>query len=467
MMQGAAVFALRNVSRTVRSDSPTHLLRNSGPRTEMKFASASVATAFARSVLPVPGGPYNMMPRGGRASKWANSLFIFNGHSIDSRISCFASSRPPMSSQWTFGLSMRTSRSVEGSIARYADLDLPVEATGSTQRGVEGVRAIRRTDHDDLAASLESVHEREQLGDDPTFHLAGDLLPFRSDAVQFVDEDDARRVLLGLFEDVPQVLFALAVELRHDLRSRDGMEVRVRLGGDRLREERLARPRRSVKEDALRGLDAESFEQLRVAQREFDHLPHLADLLAEPADVLVVDLGDLRRFFLRRLLRDFDFRPWLDQDGVRAGRERRDDEVELAPHHADAQHIAARNRPPLEDLGHVLLAAHNPNRFRRGEGDLLGGTSERLPEAHLVVDAHAGVPSLHAVHADHPAVRVLGIPATDARRRGLGAQDQDDVPFLELEDLHDLGVDPDDPSTCVRGFRLRDAQKFLTTGRHG
>ena len=120
MMQGAAVFALRNVSRTVRSDSPTHLLRNSGPRTEMKFASASVATAFARRVLPVPGGPYSMMPRGGRASKWANSLFIFNGHSIDSRISCFASSRPPMSSQWTFGLSMRTSRSVEGSISRYA-----------------------------------------------------------------------------------------------------------------------------------------------------------------------------------------------------------------------------------------------------------------------------------------------------------------------------------------------------------
>ena len=57
MMQGAAVLALRNVSRTVRSDSPTHLLRNSGPRTEMKFASASVATAFARRVLPVPGGP--------------------------------------------------------------------------------------------------------------------------------------------------------------------------------------------------------------------------------------------------------------------------------------------------------------------------------------------------------------------------------------------------------------------------
>ena len=350
---------------------------------------------------------------------------------------------------------------------RDANLDLPVEATGPTQRGVEGVRAIRRTDYDDLAASLESVHECEQLSDHPTFHLAGDLVPFRGDAVQFVDEDDARRVLFGLFEDVPQVLFALAVELRHDLRSRDGMEVRIRLGGDRLREERLAGPRRSVEEDALRGLDAESFEELRVTQREFDHLPHLADLLAEPADVLVVDLGDLRRFFLRRLLCDLDFRPLLDQDGVRARRERGDDEVELAAHDADAQHVAARDRPTLEDLGHVLLAAHDSDRFRGSEGDLLGRAGERLPEAHLVVDAHAGVPSLHAIHADHAAVRVLGIPATDARRGGLGAQDQDDVPFLELQDLHDLGVDSDDPTTRVRGLCLRDAQKFLATGRHG
>ena len=84
----------------------------------MKFASASVATAFASSVLPVPGGPYNMMPRGGRASKWANNLFILRGHSIDSRNSCFASSRPPMSSHRTFGFSMSTSRIVDGSSSR-------------------------------------------------------------------------------------------------------------------------------------------------------------------------------------------------------------------------------------------------------------------------------------------------------------------------------------------------------------
>ena len=54
---GAACLALRKVSRTAFSDSPTHLLRNSGPLMLMKLAWLSVATALASMVLPVPGGP--------------------------------------------------------------------------------------------------------------------------------------------------------------------------------------------------------------------------------------------------------------------------------------------------------------------------------------------------------------------------------------------------------------------------
>ena len=37
--------------------SPTHLLRTSGPLTEIKFALLSLATALASSVFPTPGGP--------------------------------------------------------------------------------------------------------------------------------------------------------------------------------------------------------------------------------------------------------------------------------------------------------------------------------------------------------------------------------------------------------------------------
>ena len=54
---GAVCFAFLNTSLTPCSDSPTHLDSSSGPLTEMKLASLSLATAFASNVFPVPGTP--------------------------------------------------------------------------------------------------------------------------------------------------------------------------------------------------------------------------------------------------------------------------------------------------------------------------------------------------------------------------------------------------------------------------
>lgn len=39
-----------------------YMFKSSGPLTEKKLSEHEVATAFARSVLPVPGGPYNRIP---------------------------------------------------------------------------------------------------------------------------------------------------------------------------------------------------------------------------------------------------------------------------------------------------------------------------------------------------------------------------------------------------------------------
>jgi len=55
--QGLQSLAFLNTSLTAFSLSPTYLLINSGPLTEMKFDSHSWATALASSVLPQPGGP--------------------------------------------------------------------------------------------------------------------------------------------------------------------------------------------------------------------------------------------------------------------------------------------------------------------------------------------------------------------------------------------------------------------------
>jgi len=62
MTHGLASRARWNTRRTLASDSPMYMLSSSGPLTEKKLSEHDVATALARSVLPVPGGPYRRIP---------------------------------------------------------------------------------------------------------------------------------------------------------------------------------------------------------------------------------------------------------------------------------------------------------------------------------------------------------------------------------------------------------------------
>src|SRR5438309_1697907 len=49
-----------------------------------------------------------------------------------------------------------------------------------------------------------------------------------------------------------------------------------------------------MKQDSLGGLDTQSFKQLRMSQRELNHLPDLLDHRSQTAYVLVADLGIAR-----------------------------------------------------------------------------------------------------------------------------------------------------------------------------
>eukprot|EP01137_Pigoraptor_chileana_P019131 Opistho-2@79723 len=62
---GRECRAAANVSRSIRSDSPTSDRRRSGIARAKKDAPLSHATTRARSVFPVPGGPYSSTPFGG------------------------------------------------------------------------------------------------------------------------------------------------------------------------------------------------------------------------------------------------------------------------------------------------------------------------------------------------------------------------------------------------------------------
>lgn len=133
MTQGEDDRARANTCLTALSLSPTYfliekcqsrntfekkkelaLLSNSGPLTEIKFARLSFATAFAKSVLPQPGGPQSKTPLGASIPTTLNS----SGCRIGCTMAMCSSSRvwlsAPISDQVTSGMVAKPSRLAEG-----------------------------------------------------------------------------------------------------------------------------------------------------------------------------------------------------------------------------------------------------------------------------------------------------------------------------------------------------------------
>ena len=103
-IQGAFFFAWSNKSLTREAPTPTNISTKSEPEIEKNGTFASPATAFARSVLPVPGGPTRSTPLGILAPKSRNFLESLRNSTI-SLSSAFSSSRPATLSNVTLFLS--------------------------------------------------------------------------------------------------------------------------------------------------------------------------------------------------------------------------------------------------------------------------------------------------------------------------------------------------------------------------
>ena len=181
-------------------------------------------------------------------------------------------------------------RLATGEIGRRDD-DLPVEAAGTKQRGVEILETVRGAHHDHLGRLVEAVELDEQLVQglvvlavEPAACTGG------ADRVELVDEDDRGRVLASLCEELANAGGAEAGEHLDE----GGGALRVELGAgllrDRLCEQRLARAGRPVEEDALRDAGAELLEALGVAE-EVDDLAQLGLRLVDARDVLPRDGG--------------------------------------------------------------------------------------------------------------------------------------------------------------------------------
>ena len=106
-----------------------------------------------------------------------------------------------------------------------------------------------------------------------------------ADRVDFVDEDDAWRVLLGLLEHVAHAACADADEHFDEVRTRDREERHIGFAGDRTRDQRLAGARRADQQHAAWNTSAEALELARVAQKLDDLLQILLGFI-DTRDVL-------------------------------------------------------------------------------------------------------------------------------------------------------------------------------------
>ena len=84
MIQGDFSLACLKRSRTLEAPTPTNISTKSEPESEKKGTCASPATAFASSVLPVPGGPESITPFGMRPPRSVYFFGFFKKSTISS-----------------------------------------------------------------------------------------------------------------------------------------------------------------------------------------------------------------------------------------------------------------------------------------------------------------------------------------------------------------------------------------------
>ena len=98
-------------------------------------------------------------------------------------------------------------------------------------------------------------------------------------------------MLAGHHEELPHHPAPLTDILLHELRPGHTDEFAVGMVRHRSRQQRLPRPRRPIKQDTLRLRNAQTLEEFRVFEAEFDHFFDLLDLLVEAADHVVRGVG--------------------------------------------------------------------------------------------------------------------------------------------------------------------------------
>ena len=171
-----------------------------------------------------------------------------------------------------------------------------IETARAQQRRIEHVGPVGGGDQDHAFVRFEAVHLDEQLIQRLlalVVSAAEARAAMAADRVDFIDEDDAGRVLLALLEQIAHAARAHADEHLDEVRTGDREERHVGFARNRARQKRLARARRPDQQHAFRNAPAELLEFRRLAQK-FDDLLQLFLGFFHAGDILERDFALLR-----------------------------------------------------------------------------------------------------------------------------------------------------------------------------
>src|SRR4029079_13466712 len=176
-----------------------------------------------------------------------------------------------------------------------------VESTRASQRGIKCIGPVRSTYYYDFPPRLKTVHHRQQLGDNPLFHIARDFLPFRRYRIYFINEYYAWRIFLCLFKRLPEPLFTFAIKLTHYFGTSYRIKIGIRFVGDCFSEKSLACARRPVQQNTSRCLYSYPVKYFRMPHGKLYHLTDLLNFISEATYVFVVNSGNslCSRFWIR------------------------------------------------------------------------------------------------------------------------------------------------------------------------
>ena len=166
--------------------------------------------------------------------------------------------------------------------------NLTVEATGTQQCRIKDVRAVGGGDDDDAFISFKTVHFDQQLVQ-RLFALVILIAKAGTTAaahrVDFIDEDDARRVFLCLLKHVAYAACTNTYKHFDKIRTGDREEWHASLASNCACEQSLAGPRRTNKQSALGDFTTKAAELLRVFQK-FDDFLKLFTSLVNAGDII-------------------------------------------------------------------------------------------------------------------------------------------------------------------------------------